>query len=78
MKISTYILQEANGCLRPALLRQARRRPTKGIAVKTIVCGVNNGESQTHFMSAYTGIEGGGRSGPGCRTVFEELPARDY
>jgi hypothetical protein len=37
---------------------------TKGIAGKTIVCKVNNGESQTHFTSASTGIEGDGRSDP--------------
>jgi hypothetical protein len=65
IKVNINILQEADGCLGPTLLQHARWWPTKGIAGKTIVCKVKNGELQTHFTSACTGgIAGAGRSGP--------------
>jgi len=86
MKVNINGLQEANGCLRPALLQHARLLPTKSIAGKAIVFEMNNGESQTRFTSACTGIEGAGCARTrlqgsvrgGCQPVTTELPREAY
>ena len=51
--------------------------PHESIAGKAIVCEMNNGESQTHFTSAYTGIKGAGCARNRLQGSVE-VSARDY